>query len=188
MLSKTIIGHKCKLVEIEEKYFEHVINWRNDSDINKYLNQPYKLTLDLQKKWYESYLNDNTQILYIILDEFDIPVGTTGFTHIDYENRCAISGRLIIDKKYRGTEIVLNYYIALAEEAFKYFDYIYGHVVVNNDRANRLNLKSGYKLSTSIKYPELCKNDRFVIEEYVSTKVDFYNSYNYKLYKKLKRL
>ncbi len=188
MLSKIIRGHKCKLVEIEEKYFVDVINWRNTPSINKYLNQSFKLTLELQRKWYENYLKDGTQILYIILDENDNPVGTTGYTNIDYINRCAVGGRLIIDDKYRGTEITLYYTVALAKEAYKYFDYIYCHIVSDNVKAIRLNIKNGSILNVNPRYKELCTNSSYTMNEYISSKEDFYDSENYKLYTKLKRI
>ncbi len=188
MLSRTIEAYKCKLVEIEEKYFESIISWRNDPSINKYLNQPFKLTLELQRKWYENYIKDDTQILYVILNENDEAVGTTGYTNIDYFGRTAVTGRFIIDHNYRSTDIILNYSVALAEEAYKNFDYIYSHIIVDNVRAIRTNIKNGARLNDNPKYPELCTNDKFIMNEYVSIKEDFYNSSNYKLYLKLREI
>lgn len=188
MLSRKIEAYKCKLVEVEEKYFENIISWRNDPSINKYLNQPFKLTFKLQKKWYDNYIKDDTQMLYVIINENEEPVGTVGYTNIDYIGRTAVTGRFILDHKYRGTDIILNYSVALAEEAYKNFDYIYSHIIADNVRAIRTNIKNGARLNNNPKYPELCSNDKYIMNEYVSTKEDFYNSSNYKLFIKLREI
>ena len=52
-------GKFVRLEEISPKYFSKVIEWRNNPENNKFLNQPFKLTMELQKKWYEEkYLNE----------------------------------------------------------------------------------------------------------------------------------
>ena len=54
------------LRSINESDFARLIEWRNNPEINRYLNQPYKLTMELQYKWYvEKYLKSN-DILFII--------------------------------------------------------------------------------------------------------------------------
>lgn len=42
-------GKYVRLEEISPKYFEKVIEWRNNPELNKFLNQPFKLTLKLEK-------------------------------------------------------------------------------------------------------------------------------------------
>ena len=78
-------GKYVRLEEISPKYFEKVIEWRNNPELNKFLNQPFKLTMELEKQWYEEkYLNDMTQGLLIMVDKKNnLPFGTIGWTDYD---------------------------------------------------------------------------------------------------------
>ena len=63
-------GKFVRLEEICPKYFAKVIEWRNNPENNRFLNQPFKLTMELEEKWYrEKYLNDYTQGLLIAVDK-----------------------------------------------------------------------------------------------------------------------
>ena len=44
-------GKYVYLEEVQPKYFPCIIEWRNNPDNNKFLNQPFKLTMELQTKW-----------------------------------------------------------------------------------------------------------------------------------------
>ena len=60
-------GKLVTLEEIEPKFFPYVIKWRNDPKLNRYLNQPFVLTEELERKWYEEkYLPDDTQGFLIV--------------------------------------------------------------------------------------------------------------------------
>lgn len=37
------------LEEVNSKYFQCIVDWRNNPENNRYLNQPYKLTIEKQK-------------------------------------------------------------------------------------------------------------------------------------------
>lgn len=39
-------GKYVRLEEFSPKYFEKVIKWRNNPENNKFLNQPFKLTIN----------------------------------------------------------------------------------------------------------------------------------------------
>lgn len=168
-----IIGKNVILDEVQPKYFEKVIEWRNNSENNKFLNQPYKLTLELQQKWYETYLQDDTQGLFILIDkEKDLPFGTMGWTDFDKERQVCITGRLLVgDLKYRG-----SLYFKEATELFNdylYKDYkikiMYAHVVEENIASIKWHQKWGYKLNNEFKFPqEMIVNGMKQIEFYRS--------------------
>ena len=61
-----IEGTAIRLEEVEEKHFRYIIDWRNDPENNRYLNQPFHLTMEKQRAWYEHYLADPTQGLLIV--------------------------------------------------------------------------------------------------------------------------
>lgn len=93
-------GKHVILDEISPKYFHYVIEWRNNPTLNRYLNQPFKLTMELEKKWYEEvYLKDATQDFFIMVDKkTGTPFATIGNTDIDLKNKVCINGRLLLGK------------------------------------------------------------------------------------------
>ena len=164
-------GKSVILEEIQPKYFSYVIEWRNNPELNKFLNQPFKLTQELEKKWFEEvYLKDDTQGLWIIIDkEKNIPFGTTGYTDLDRENRTIIGARLLLgNESYAHHQAFLESCFVSADYIYRLADIQYGHVVKNNRRAFRLNKVVGFIPNTSeIKYPqELLVNGMEQIELY----------------------
>lgn len=101
-------GKYVRLEEVRPKYFPFIVEWRNNPNNNKFLNQPFVLTLDLQRKWYEEkYLNDSTQGLFVMIDNKDNKLfGTIGWTDYDMDSKECIGGRLLIgEREYRGAYI-----------------------------------------------------------------------------------
>lgn len=178
-------GKYVVLEEVQPKYFPYIIEWRNNPENNRFLNQPFKLTMELQTKWYEEkYLNDFSQGLFVMVDKAnDVPFGTIGWTDYDASERICIAGRLLVGNLlYRGS---LEW-----EEAAKlandylynslYVDNVYAHVVKENVAAIKWHEKWGYIKILKFKFPdeknvngmeqiEFIKN-RFTYEEIVKVK------------------
>lgn len=170
-----LIGKSVILDEVQPKYFEKIIEWRNNPENNKFLNQPYKLTLELEQKWYENYLQDDTQGLFILIDKKNsIPFGTMGWTDFDKERQVCITGRLLVGVlNYRG-----SLYFKEAAELFNDYLYkncrikiMYAHVVEKNIASIKWHKKWGYKLNNNFEFPqEMIVNGMKQIE--------FYREYN----------
>lgn len=172
-------GKYVRLEEFSPKYFEKVIEWRNNPENNKFLNQPFKLTMELEKQWYEEkYLNDMTQGLLIMVDKKNnLPFGTIGWTDYDKNKQICISGRVLVGEyKYRGRKEFL-------EAALLYNDYLYyglnikimyAHIFQENKDSISWSKNWGFKLNnTSIKFPqELVVNDKRQ-NEYIRTLKDY---------------
>ena len=165
-----IEGKYVIVEEVQPKYFEKIIKWRNNPDFNKYLNQPYKLTMELQYKWYEKYLTDLSQGLFVIIDKSNnIPFATIGYTDYDTDEKVLISGRLLVGElEYRGS----NEWNEAIKLVFVYFykdlcvNTIYSHVVHKNIASKKWHLKHGYFVNGGeIKFPkELVVNGMEQIE------------------------
>ena len=114
-------GQSVYLTEVAEEYFPYIITWRNDPENNRYLNQPFRLTMDKQCAWYEQYRNDPTQGLLVIVDKKqNIPFATMGWIDYDREQRLCITGRLLVgDRRYRGS-------LLFVEATVLFADYMYG--------------------------------------------------------------
>lgn len=172
---KILIGEHVILEEINPKYFNKIIEWRNNPENNKFLNQLYELTLDLQQKWYENYLQDDTQGLFILIDkEKDSPFGTMGWTNFDKNEKTCITGRLLIgDLNYRG-----SLYFKEATELFNDYLYkdcrikiMYAHVVEENIASIKWHKKWGYKLNNEFEFPQ-----EMIVNE--MKQIEFYRAYN----------
>ncbi len=144
--------------EVQPKYFEKIIEWRNNPEFNKFLNQPYKLTMELQQKWYANYLEDETQGLFVAVDrKNNKPFATIGYTDYDKVNKVLISGRLLVGEiEFRGSKewdevikIVLDYFYNKLN-----VEKVYAHVVKENIASICWHKKWGYiENKECIKYP-----------------------------------
>ena len=164
-------GKYCILEEIQPKYFSYVVEWRNNPKLNKYLNQPFKLTMELEKKWYEEvYLNDPTQELCILIDKQNMkPFGTTGHTDLDIEKKCCIAGRLLLgDESYAHHPAFFESFFVGSDAIYEKVDILYSHVVKKNRKALQVNKIFGFIPNTGeIQYPqELNRNGMELIELY----------------------
>lgn len=157
-------GQLVILEEVQPKYFSDIIKWRNNTMNNKYLNQPFLLTMELQKKWYENvYLNDSSQGLYVMIDkDTSNPFGHIGWTDYDRFLKRCVAGRLLVgDCAYRGSKqwieaaAVFNQYVY--EQLF--VDTMYAHIALNNIPSIRWHLKWGYEENSDFVFPnEKCVN------------------------------
>ena len=164
-----IEGKYVIVEEVQPKHFEKIIEWRNNPEFNKFLNQPYKLTMELQQKWYEKYLEDLTQGLFVAVDKkTGKPFATIGYTDFDIEEKILISGRLLVgEMEYRGsrewkeaTELVFNYFYQELK-----VEILYAHVVKENIVSLLWHKKWGFKENNCVKYPnELIVNGMEQIE------------------------
>lgn len=171
------------LEEVQPKYFKYIIEWRNNPENNRFLNQPFKLTMELQTKWYEEkYLNDDTQGLFIMVDkENGTPFGTIGWTDYDKDTAICIAGRLLIGNlAYRGSmqwkeaAKLANDYLY---ETIK-VENVYAHVVNENIASIKWHIKWGYKENAKFKYPHEKIINGMQQKEYVRTKQMYYKIIN----------
>lgn len=139
--------------EVQPKYFEKIIEWRNNPEFNKFLNQPYKLTMELQEKWYEKYLEDNTQGLFIVIDKTNNkPFATMGFTDWNTEEKVLISGRLLVGEiEYRGCAKWIESVQLINDYFYNTLDVniIYAHIVEGNIASEKWHKKWGFVENTN---------------------------------------
>ena len=156
-------GSSVVLDEIQPKYFPYVIEWRNDKELNRFLNQPVKLTMESQTKWYEEkYLPDDTQGFLIMVDtKGKLPFGTIGWTDYDSEKRICVMGRLLIGNTAYNLSLQFMEAMLLFQDFL--FDVLkversYCHVDINNKNAYSFDKRMGYKENTGkIAFPEELK-------------------------------
>lgn len=153
-------GKFVRLEEICPKYFAKVIEWRNNPENNRFLNQPFKLTMELEQKWYrEKYLNDYTQGLLVMIDKKNnLPFGTIGWTDYNKQEKICIHGRALVgEDKYRGSKEMTECYLLFQDYMYDemHVETAYIHVVDDNVKVISLNKRWGYIPNNGvIKFPK----------------------------------
>jgi len=170
-------GKFINLKSINESDFERLIEWRNNPEIKRYLNQPYKLTMELQYKWYkEKYLKSNDILFIIIETKNENRIGTIGINNIDYKNKVGITGRLLIgEENYRAS-------VELIEANVLFYDYLffelklkklYCHVVNENKKVISFDKKFGFTVTRKTILPQYCNVNGMKLIEMVNTKEQY---------------
>lgn len=148
-------GKYVYLEEVQPKYFPYIIEWRNNPENNRFLNQPFKLTMELQTKWYEEkYLNDFSQGLFVMVDKANnVPFGTIGWTDYDQGAKRCISGRVLVnDEKYKVKKQFLEG--TMLYNDFLYYklkvEWVYAHIVKENYASISWSKNWGFKLNKEL--------------------------------------
>ena len=152
-------GCMVKLEEVSAIYFPYIIAWRNDPVNNQYLNHPFRLDMEKQRAWYESYVNDATQGLLVVVDkENDTPFATMGWTDHDVERHRCITGRLLVgDRRYRGSAHFAEATLLFADYVYDTLgvDVCYAHIVCENAASLRYHEKYGFRRNEGeMQFPE----------------------------------
>ena len=152
-------GHMVCLNEVTAEYFPHIIAWRNDPVNHRYLNHPFRLDMEKQRAWYESYVNDATQGLLVVVDkEYDTPFATMGWTDYDVERHRCITGRLLVgDRRYRGSTHFAEATLLFADYVYDTLgvDICYAHIVRENAASLRYHEKYGFHQNEGeMQFPE----------------------------------
>lgn len=185
MMARNLVleGKNVYLEEVQPKYFSSIISWRNNPENNRFLNQPFKLTMELQKRWYENtYLEDASQGLLVAVDKSnETPFATLGWTDYNADEGIAIVGRLLVGEHiYRGSlrwleaAMIVNDYLYFKKNV----QYMYAHVVVDNVASVKWHLKWGYRENVDIRYPRELIVNNMVQKEYIRTKAEYESIYN----------
>ena len=184
-----LVGNKVILTEIAPEYFSDVVRWRNNEALNKFLNQSQALTVESEDDWYhQTYMQDDTQGFMIFVDkEKSIPFATIGWTDLDEENRCCISGRLILgNSEYRDHAGFLEGFFLFSDYLYQFVDVMYCHLAKDNHKARRLNKRLGFVPNKGeMKYPQEAVVNNISQEEFLRTK-DMYQDVRKRLYENLK--
>ena len=173
-------GKFVRLEEIYPKYFSKVVEWRNNPENNKFLNQPFKLTMELEKKWYEEkYLNDMTQGLFIVIDKKNNePFATIGYTDYDWQNKICITGRLLVgESEYKGSKAWQEGVMLFNNHIYNELDInkMYAYIIKENIASIKWHKKWGYTKSfTEFYFPNELYVNGMEQEEYYRTR----GSYN----------
>jgi UDP-4-amino-4,6-dideoxy-N-acetyl-beta-L-altrosamine N-acetyltransferase len=143
-----IVGERIILREIEGEDLDLIVKWRNDPEILKWLFSYLPLSKVKQRKWYDRYLEDNTQQTFVIeVKEEETPIGTIGLTDIDHKNQKGELTMIIGGKDYWGKGIGEECLNLLVKFAFNVLNLrkITALAFSDNEKAIKLYEKCGLK-------------------------------------------
>lgn len=103
--------------ELREDDLELVMHWRMDPDITKYMNTDPKLTLDLQRKWFDT-IKKSDEAQYWMIEVDNQPVGIINIVDIDWEKGSCSWGYYIGEKKHRSFALAISLEMSLYDYVF----------------------------------------------------------------------
>ena len=109
------------------------------------------ITQEMQKKWFDNYLKDDSQIIFAIEESKDLNrmIGSVALYDIDWKNKTAEIGKIQIgDPKAHGKGIGRKALVMAMRVGFLYLglDKIVGSVHQNNIQAHTNDMKVGFKI------------------------------------------
>ena len=105
---------------LKECDIEFLRNWRNNPDNTLYLKKISYITPEMQKKWFEGYINNKDEICFAIIEnnELNRLVGSLSLYH--FENDECLFGKILIgDVDAHGRKVGLNATLAAIKIAFE---------------------------------------------------------------------
>ena len=150
-------GKLVTLEEIEPKFFPYVIKWRNDPKLNRYLNQPFVLTEELEQRWYDNVyttMRGGQGFLIGIDKKSGKPFGTIGWEGFDLENSCCYHGRLLCSDPIFSLQLI-DMQFTFSDFMHEKIETIFISVAKINRQSLRFNKSVGFVENRGkIQYPE----------------------------------
>lgn len=94
---------------------DHILinKWRNDPDIQRLVCNQYRyVSLEMEKQWVQSKMMNNREDIYLAIclnDETRKMIGYCSINNIDYINRSAFGGGIVIgDKEERNSSYIID--------------------------------------------------------------------------------
>lgn len=105
-----------------KKDIETLRKWRNDTEAVKYLRNIGEITPEMQEKWFESYLSNNDEYSFSIIDIGDLHTIVGSVSLYNFKNTQAEVGKIQIgDVRAHGKGIGRTALVMITELGFKSF-------------------------------------------------------------------
>lgn len=140
-----ISKYNIRFLRLQEEDIELVRQWRNHPSIKKYMVYREHITMDMQKKWFESI--NNNQNLYFIIEYKGKKIGLINGKDINWEEKTMETGIFIWNKYYRKTHIPTLCTMIFAELGVAVWDLKpRATILKSNERALKYNKMLGFKV------------------------------------------
>ncbi len=141
--------HRLDLRQVEKNDLYSLLLWRNDDNIRKWFFDNKTITLKKQYLWYEKYLQNDTDIMFIIDEksELETAIGSVALYNLNTQKKQAEFGRLMIgNKNAMGKGFGLECTSAVCDFGFNNLNLnkIYLEVYERNTRAIKIYEQAGF--------------------------------------------
>jgi RimJ/RimL family protein N-acetyltransferase len=167
-------GKNIELRLLDESMLETLRLWRNQENINQFMEYQKMISKEAQKKWYQQLSKKHNYYFIIHLD-----VKAVGMIHLTkIENNQAESGMFIAENEFQGTGISFNASLLVLDFAFDALGLhiIYAKVKNDNVVAQNYNKLLGFKLekplSDSFSNWILKRDDYLIQREIIKKLID----------------
>lgn len=135
------------LNRLTEDKIELVRHWRNDPEIQQYMEFRGHITIEMQKNWFNKINNDNNY--YFIVEFEGKDVGMVNLKNVNHSQKTAESGIFLWDKSCRNGRIAYCATFCMLDWGFETLKLykIFSHVLKDNIRSQKFGINRGYKLS-----------------------------------------
>ena len=144
-------NNNCIIAPLEEKDIEQLRQWRNDKELSKFLRPITYITPEMEKRWFDEYLEDNDTCFFVIIDKgLDRVIGSVALYNINGQN-CEIGKVVIGDNSAHGKGMGYNSFllamcVGIQELGIKNFRL---DVHVENIPALSIYVKAGFEICGS---------------------------------------
>lgn len=148
-------GNKINLCAINLEHINLYAKWSNDPDVRRYSRNIIPWNLDEIKKWLEQQKEGvKTDIMFEIWHKKDNkPIGTAGFSDINWFNRNANIYITLGEPEYWGQDIAPEVNGLLIKYGFEELNFhkIYAGIFSPNKRSLRTTEKIGFKYEATLR-------------------------------------
>lgn len=101
----------CIISPLEEQDIEHLRQWRNDKELSRFLRPIPYITPEMEKKWFDNYLEDQAIYFFVIIDKkTNQVIGSVALYNIDNDS-CEIGKIVIGDNSAHGKGMGYNSFL-----------------------------------------------------------------------------
>jgi RimJ/RimL family protein N-acetyltransferase len=112
-------GERVRLRALERADLPTMVRWFNDPEVRRRLARVEPMSLAEEERWFDALLRATTEVVFGIVDDDGVFVGTCGLHRIDWRNRSASLGIVIGDVAHRGRGLGTDAVRTLLRHAFE---------------------------------------------------------------------
>lgn len=136
-----------RLKPLAAEDIELLRNWRNDAGNSKYLRKIPHITSEMQKAWFEKYLENEDEICFSIFEQDVLNRVVGSLSLYDFQGKQAEFGKILIgDEAAHGKKIGLHALLAVLKVAFEdlKLEKVILHVYEDNVAARHIYETAGF--------------------------------------------
>lgn len=127
---------------------EMVRQWRTDPKISQYMEYRGEITPEMQERWFLK-INASGTDFYFIIETAGKEIGLINVKDVEWDKKTGETGIFIWDDDCLNSDYGVRSALAIHDFCFEtlQLDYLHGHTLGDNKRANRLNKALGYTIA-----------------------------------------